>query len=104
MKQLAVQMTTCLGIAALAASDVSAQGVRQCGPREAVIARLADRFGETRQSIGLGTNNALVEVFASEATGSWTITVTMANGVTCLVATGNAFERVTQLTPSGEPA
>ena len=37
-------------------------------------------------------NNAVVEVFASSDTGTWTITVTNASGVTCLVASGQAFE------------
>jgi hypothetical protein len=36
----------------------------------------------------------MVEVFASTTTGSWTITVTNASGLTCLVASGQAFERL----------
>jgi len=63
-----------------------------CGNHDTVVARLAERFGETRQSMGLGTNNSVVEVFASKETGSWTITVTSARGITCLVASGQAFE------------
>ena len=84
---------------ALAATSVSAQG-RNCGPREAVVARLAEGYGETRQSMGLGANNAVVEVFASDETGSWTITVTMPNGMTCLVASGQAFERLKEALPA----
>lgn len=83
-------------------TDAHAQG-RNCGPRDAVVTRLAEGYGETRQSIGLGSNNAVVEVFASSDTGSWTITVTQANGVTCLVASGQGFERVAEaLPPKGE--
>jgi hypothetical protein len=80
-----------------------AQG-QNCAPRDLVVARLADRYAETRQSVGLGSNNALVEVFASVATGSWTITVTAPNGVTCLLASGQAFEALTEaLPPAGDP-
>ncbi|HID68452.1 MAG TPA: hypothetical protein EYP31_09415, partial [Roseibacterium sp.] len=69
-------------------------------PREMVLERLADKYGETRQSIGLGANNAVVEVFASTDTGSWTITVTTANGLTCLVASGQSFEAIAEALPA----
>ena len=65
---------------------------RNCGPRDAVVERLTTGYGESRQAVGPGSNNAVVEVFASDETGSWTITVTMPNGLTCLVASGQAFE------------
>jgi hypothetical protein len=80
-------------------TDISAQG-RNCGPRAAVVARLAEGFGETRQSIGLGADNAMVEVFASATTGTWSITVTTAAGLTCLVASGRAFEEVAKALPA----
>lgn len=83
-----------------AATTVSAQQSRNCAPREAVVARLAERYGESRQSIGLGANNAVMEVFASGETGTWTITVTTANGVTCLVASGQAFEAIAEALPA----
>lgn len=72
---------------------------RNCAPRAAVVQRLADGYGETRQSMGLGANNAVIEVFASQTSGSWTITVTGADGITCLVASGQAFEAVAEAPP-----
>ena len=80
------------GVLALAATmnAAQAQQARNCGPREIVVERLAEGYGETRQSIGLGANNAVIEVFASEESGTWTITVTTPNGQTCLVASGQA--------------
>lgn len=77
-----------------------AQNSRNCGPRDAVIDRLAAGYGETRQSIGVGANNAVVEVFASEETGTWTITVTTPNGMTCLVASGQHFEALSEDLPA----
>lgn len=73
-----------------------------CAPRDIVLERLATTYGETRQSIGLGPNNQMVEVFASDATGTWTITVTRASGVTCLVASGQAFETLAEALPVPE--
>ncbi len=88
-----------------AATLVEAQGAQNCAPRDKVVERLAIKYGETRQSMGLGSNNAVMEVFASVDSGSWTITVTMANGVTCLVASGQAFEELAEaLPPLGDPA
>ena len=81
-----------------ATGDVAAQG-RNCAPRAAVVERLATGYGETRQSVGLGSNNAVVEVFASTETGSWTITVTMPGGLTCLVASGQSYEAVAEGAP-----
>ncbi|WP_158967590.1 hypothetical protein [Chachezhania sediminis] len=92
-------LAAALGLFAIAPTVATAQSQRNCGPREVVVDRLADGFGETRQSIGLGANNAVVEVFASDETGTWTITVTMPNGITCLVASGQSFERLAELLP-----
>ena len=68
------------------------------------IEKLQDSYGETRQSLGLpfGANNSLVEVFASDETGTWTITVTMPNGKTCLVASGQAFEALDEQLALGD--
>lgn len=93
------------GLVLGAATLVDAQGLQNCAPREKVVERLASKYGETRQSMGLGSNNAVMEVFASLETGTWTITVTMVSGVTCLVASGQAFEEWAEaLPPKGDPA
>lgn len=105
MRKTAIRMTIGLGLMALGAHKVSAeQAPRNCAPRPVVLERLSGGFGETRQSIGLGSNNSVIEVFASDATGSWTITVTTPNGTTCMVAAGNAFERLDEVQPVGDPA
>ena len=88
-------------IGAVAASCLTGPAIAQsCAPRELVVERLASKYGETRQSMGLGANNAVVEVFASVETGTWTITVTSAHGLTCLVASGQAFEPVADVMPA----
>lgn len=81
-------------------AHTQAQAPRNCAPRASVVTRLAERYGETRQSVGIGSNNAMVEVFASEETGSWTILVTMPTGVSCLVASGQSFEEVAEALPA----
>ncbi len=83
-------------------ADAQAQPGRNCGSRDQVVERLAEKFGETQRSIGLGANNSMVELFASDRTGSWTITMTNAHGVTCLVASGMAFETTLPATRDAE--
>jgi len=83
------------GIGAMIIAGQQAQAQAQnghCADHAVVVERLAERFGESRQSIGLGSDNAIVEVFASMDTGSWTITVTRPGGLTCLVAAGQAYQ------------
>ena len=84
---------------ALLAGPVAAEG-QNCAPHERVVERLASAYGETRQSIGLGSNNVVVEVFASETSGSWTITATNVTGRTCLVASGQAYEAMVEALPA----
>lgn len=86
----------------ICAAPVLAQTAQNCAPRDTVVERLAKRYGETRQSIGLGANNAMVEVFASSESGSWTITVTTPQGLTCLVASGQAYETLAEVLPATE--
>lgn len=95
------------GLASLAlsvacvASPVAAQS-QNCAPRGVVVERLADKYGESRQSVGMINDQAVMEVFANEESGSWTITVTNINGISCLVTSGIGYESVNE-PPSVSP-
>ena len=56
----------------------------------------------SKQSMGLGGQGAVVETFASSDTGTWTITVTMPNGMTCMIASGQSFEALIEALPPKE--
>lgn len=98
MKQTAMKMTMGLGIMMLAAQQLQAQPAN-CAPRQTVLERLAGVYGETRRGMGLIREKAMMEVFASEDTGSWTIVMTLPNGTTCLMASGQSFETVAENRP-----
>jgi hypothetical protein len=87
-------------VLAASCTGLAAQSQPACGPRDVVVERLATAYGETRRSIGLGSNSHIVEVFASTSTGTWTITVTSPSGITCLAASGHAYEAVDEPLPS----
>ena len=69
-----------------------------CGPHADVVAGLARNYRETVVAMGISSGGNMIEVFASD-TGSWTIIFTTPDGVSCLGASGGAFERVTQGLP-----
>ncbi|WP_224825612.1 hypothetical protein [Cognatishimia sp. MH4019] len=74
----------------------------RCAPRADVIGHLSERYGEGRKAYGLAANDTLVEVYASDESGSWTIIVSSPNGLTCLVASGQAFELAADATVKGD--
>lgn len=82
-----------VAIGLFAATPIAeAQGRPACAARDHVITRLAERYGETRQSMGLNQDKGLIEVYASDDTGSWTILLTRPDGTTCLLASGELWE------------
>jgi hypothetical protein len=72
----------------------------QCGPRAEVIALLADRYGETRRALGLAGDAAVMELYASDTSGTWTVTLTLPDGQMCLMASGAGYEAVTEDLPA----
>lgn len=94
-----------LGLGAMLAAAQIAHSAPQCGSREALIALLADRHNETRRALGIAGGSAVMELFAAEATGTWSITITLPDGTMCLMASGSNYEAVTEDLPArGAPA
>lgn len=93
------------GFAALILATQNAFAAPNCAERSFVLNELGVQYRETRRAIGLAANNTMMEMFASNDSGTWTLTVTMPDGTTCLVASGNGFEAVTEtLSALGDPA
>ena len=59
----------------------------KCGPRDALIAELTQKFGEVSHGAGIANNYQLIEVW-SGVDGSWTILSSNVNGVSCIIASG----------------
>lgn len=87
---------------ATTAAPAAAQGQQMCASRAQVVGMLASRYGESVRGMGLANQNRVIEIFASDETGTWTITMTMPNGMTCLMASGRHYETVAAL-PEGDP-
>ena len=65
---------------------------------------LEKEYGEQARAMGLAQDNTVMEVYASEESGTWTLTVTMPNGLTCLVASGKSFETIAPTKVKGASA
>ncbi|MSO77946.1 MAG: hypothetical protein EXQ87_13725 [Alphaproteobacteria bacterium] len=92
---------TITGLAALglcltalpAAGQGSAGGTPvRCDYRPAVVKQLASHYAEMPVGIGLAVNGGVVEVLASDSGASWTIIITMPDGMSCLMASGRGWE------------
>ncbi len=79
-----------IGIAAMWFAS-AAQAQMACGTRASFIAQLDAKYGETRRSMGI-SGNSVVETFANEETGSWTILITSPKGIACILAAGQTFQ------------
>lgn len=91
---------SCLVVAG-APGRAAAQGAPGmiCGQRDSVVSQLQARFGEQVRAMGLAGTTRIVEVYASDETGSWTITVTSVDGITCLMASGQHYEALAPIPP-----
>lgn len=80
-----------VGLIALFAVPAQAQNI--CGPRGDIVDKLSANYEEQQSAMGLAKNGTLLEIFASKA-GSWTIMFTVPGGKTCLIATGEGWQKI----------
>ncbi len=83
----------------------AAVAMPHCGSRDDVVASLADQYDETHRASGLESETGLMEIWASDAGGSWTILLTRPDGQTCVMATGSHWlETIEAAILEGTPA
>jgi len=67
-----------------------------CGDRGAVVALLKQQYSEVQEETNLQSDQALMELFASER-GTWSILMTSPAGTTCIVATGKGLHTLARV-------
>ncbi len=65
-----------------------------CFSRDAALSRLAAKYGEVPVAVGVTSKGALVEVLTSGDGGTWTIILSMPNGTSCLITSGEGWRNV----------
>ncbi|OED49449.1 hypothetical protein AB838_06380 [Rhodobacteraceae bacterium (ex Bugula neritina AB1)] len=92
------------GMAATAPPALAAS----CGNREVMTQRLESGYSERLTAGGLQKSRAeatMIEVWSSDETGTFSVLVTHANGISCVVATGSSFFQIADKAPEpGTPS
>jgi hypothetical protein len=97
MLKLSLLARVVVGLALLAwTPHAQAEGRQACAQRDKVIKKLEEKFGETLRSLGMHEDKAVIEIYSSEKTGTWTILVTRPDGTSCLLAAGQRWEQDVQ--------
>lgn len=81
-----------LCVAALSLPAAALAAPMACSPRQDVLSQLSAKFREAPVAIGLANNGGLLEVLTAGKGETWTIIITMPNGVSCLVAAGEDWQ------------
>jgi hypothetical protein len=66
---------------------------RSCAPRAEIVQYLAAESKEQPVAVGAASHGTRLEVFASP-NGSWTLLVTLTNGMSCLMNAGTDWQVV----------
>jgi hypothetical protein len=74
-----------------------------CVKRADLIKHLEAKYHEAPAAVGIADNGALLEVFASKSGETWTVTVTMPNGISCMVASGQQWQDVPHVAQIEDP-
>ena len=73
---------------ALMVAAPAAMAQQYCAERHVVVDRLKTGYGESYAGGGLRNETSVFEVWFSEEDGTWTILMTLANGQSCVMASG----------------
>ena len=87
--------TTVLAGALFATTAASAQQQQRvpCGERTAIMSHLESGYSEKPVAMGLDAQGRVLEVLAAPS-GTWTMLVSTPGGLTCLIASGVAWEEL----------
>jgi len=78
-----------------AASQSQNQGVRMpCHNAVEIAKQLSSKYDEAPVAFGVQSNGNLLQVYASEDKGTWTVVSTTPAGVSCIVAAGKSWENI----------
>jgi hypothetical protein len=93
----------------LGSLPAKAQEEPKCAPRDKMVLGWKQEFGETARNGGVvyqdGQPLSIIEFYASDETGTWSILATRPDGMMCIVALGRDYNGdLTAVTPpTGEP-
>jgi hypothetical protein len=83
-----------LVLSVVAGSNIAeaAQPNHSCTDRASALTHLSKKYSEAPVAIGLANNGGEVEVLTDTAGWTWSIIITMTDGLACIVASGKHWE------------
>ncbi len=78
-------------LAAVAFTTRPAAAQQDAVPRLQLLKVLGDRYAETPVSLGLASNGGVIEIFATADGSTWTLLLTMPNGLSRVVISGERW-------------
>jgi len=88
-----VAIVTGVAAAAVVLAGAAAASPAYCGPRKAVLTRLADSLHERPSSVALASDGQLLEVLKDDTDLAWAILITTPQGLSCVIAEGESWQR-----------
>jgi len=93
------------GIAALASGAFAGPAASQsqsqsqsprmpCHNAVEIAKQLSSKYDEAPVAFGVQSNGNLLQVYASQDKGTWTVVSTTPSGVSCIVAAGKSWENI----------
>jgi hypothetical protein len=72
-----------------------------CAGRNIIVEMLESQYDESARAIGVVSEEVVLEVFVSAKSGSWTVLITVTEGLSCVMAAGESWQETPQV--NGEP-
>jgi len=79
----------------------SAAQPANCNQRVEIVRHLATVYAEAPVALGTASNGGVVELFISKDGRSWTLIVTAPDGVACMIAAGEDWNRLPTIEAHG---
>jgi len=89
-----------VGAMSVAPSPAAAQPV--CAKHAEVVKQLGGQHAESQAAWGLAANGGVVAIYSTEGGATWTMVITMPNGITCMMASGEAWESIPASLPGSK--
>ncbi len=71
-------------------------GPAACNKRDVVLKHLASKYSEQPVALGIANNGGVIEVLTNGNGSTWTIIVTLPDGMSCLLAAGENWESLSK--------
>jgi hypothetical protein len=84
----------CGAFSAPLAAQQAVQPRVPCHNANEIAKQLGNKYAEAPVAFGLQSNGHLLQIYASEDKGTWTIVSTSPAGVSCIVAAGKRWEHL----------